>query len=144
MEFKAFTYCFTLPQGKIRVCWFCVMALFESLAETAPTFHNVERGQYGGETPSPSLATALLLKVHCLQTSTGSKPAGGLQPCSFHSFHHELCISSFQSALKHSLPHLYCLAVAIRVAYTRNQLKLSLSLCQFSLKSIETIVTCEI
>lgn len=144
MEFKAFTQCFTLPQGKIRVCWFCVMALFESLAETPPSFHDVEGDNMGGETPNPSLATALLLEVHCLQTSTGSKPAGGLQPCSFHSFHHELCISLFQSALKHSLPHLYCLAVATSVAYTRNQLKWSLSLCQFSLKSIETIVTCEI
>lgn len=98
----------------------------------------------GGKIRNPSLATALLLQVHCLQTSTGSKPAGGLQPCSFHSFHRELCISLFQSALKHSLPHLYCLAVATSVAYTRNQLKWSLSLCQFSLKSIETIVTCEI
>lgn len=50
-------------------------------------------------------------------------------------------MSLFQSALKHILPNLYCLALTISAAYTRRQVKWSLSLCQFSLKSIETIVT---
>lgn len=59
------------------------MALFQSFAETAPSFHNVDRGQYGGKTPNPAWL-GLLLEVHNLQHSTFPKPAGGLQPHSCH------------------------------------------------------------